>query len=123
MVMIGLTLLWPAIHLVVFLARFGRLPGDAIVDSAVFIPMGLVAAVAFLLIQSSVPTTRQKRALVAGYGAAIPVAYAGSLIGGLVTSAVGGSVALGSGPLLVGMLTGVWMARPKEARTGDGETK
>ena len=122
LVLIGLSLLWPAIHSMVFLARFGRLSGDTIVDSAVFIPMGLVAAIAFLLIQSSVTAARQKKALVAGYAAAIPIAYVGSLIGGIVTSAVGGSVALGSGPLLIGMLTGVWLARPKEARTADVET-
>lgn len=103
---IALTALWPGLHLLLFLVRFQRLPPGGFSETLVFVPMGAVTALVMLLLWGNAWTRQQKRRLVLGYLLASPVAFIGSLLGGLMMPPLLGALILGAGPLLAGMLIG-----------------
>lgn len=105
---VALTLLWPAIQLLVFWLRFGRLP---VAGSVVFIPMGFVAAVPAVWLWSSSATRRRRRDVTLGYLVACPFAFLGSLLGGLVLPGIWGPLVCGAGPLVAGCLIGFAVGR------------
>jgi uncharacterized membrane protein len=109
--LVALTLAWPVLHLVVFWVRFGHLPRGGASEALVFVPMGLVAAVGVVLLWTRATTRRQKTRLVCGYLAATPIAFLGSLLGGLVLPGVLGAILYGAGPLLVGSWIGYCIGR------------
>lgn len=101
--LLSLTLFWPIAHLAVFTLRFGRLPVDIVIDAIVFLPMGFVSALFFVLLRSRAQTPHQKWAILIGYVVAIPLAGVGSLVSGLLLPPLIGTVIFGVVPLLVGM--------------------
>jgi len=104
-VLIGLSLVWPAAHGIIFWYRFGHLSEAELVGLAVFLPMGLVSAVTFVrfwhLSGYGSPSW-----ILLGYVAAVPFAFVGSLFGGLLMPGVVATVAFGSVPLMVGTWLG-----------------
>lgn len=104
--LIALTVLWPGLHTLVFLVRFGRLPTGGFGDVLVFLPMGLAAAVVLIALWASAGTHRRRMGLVLGYVLASPVALVGSVLSGLLLPPVLGTLLYGTGPLVVGMFVG-----------------
>jgi hypothetical protein len=110
---------WPLLEVTVFWLRFGRAPLDGPLSSLVFAPMGLAAGVvaAVLMYRSAGP--RQRRAVVWGYLSASPVAFLGSLLGGLLASGAWGPLLAGGVPLAIGCVVGFVVGRPRTAKTGE----
>lgn len=108
--------LWPVIHVVVFVLRFPEGPLDY-VGALVFYPMGFIAGLfAVFWINKSV-SARQKMFVVLGYLALTPLAFWGSLGGGLLFHPVIGSAIIGPIPLVLGCWIGFVIGRritPKE---------
>jgi len=77
-----LTLVWPAAQLLVFLLRFGELPPGGAAEGLVFVPMGLVTAIAAVWLWGRAESSRRRRLVLVGYIAASPFAFIGSLVGG-----------------------------------------
>ena len=104
-VLIGLTLVWPVLHGIVFRLRFGHLPEAGLAGPAVFLPMGFVSAVTFVwfwhLSGYSSPSW-----ILLGYMAAVPLAFVGSLFGGLLMPGIVATVVFGAVPLIVGSFLG-----------------
>ncbi|MGV8083350.1 MAG: hypothetical protein AB2L09_06945 [Coriobacteriia bacterium] len=109
--LIALTLAWPLIQLAVFLIRFGQLPPNGLSEALVFLPMGLVAAVVAVWLWSRAATQRQKRSIVYGYLIASPIAFFGSLLGGLVLPGIWGPLLFGAVPLIIGSWLGYLLGR------------
>lgn len=104
------TLLWPLIHYLVFLLRFG---GAATAGPFmwVFAPMGAIAG-GFLAYWLQAGHTRQGRLLVVlGYLVASPLAFIGSLGGGLFFQPLVGVTVFGALPLVLGTFFGYVMGR------------
>ena len=49
---IGLTIFWPLIQLIIFLFRFGNLPADVLVQSLSFAPLGFLSALLLVFFQN-----------------------------------------------------------------------
>ena len=102
-----LTLLWPIIHVVVFLVRFGRLPTtDGSWLGLEFLPMGFVGAYVVLNLIEKAESAAQKWLVAAGYLLISPVAFTLSLGGGLIIHPVIGATLLGGGALAIGSWAG-----------------
>jgi len=112
---IALTALWPGLHLLVFLFRFERLAPGGFSDVLVFVPMGMIAALVLLLLWGRAGSRPQKRRVALGYLLASPVAFIGSLLGGLMMPPLPGTLLFGAGPLVAGMLIGYAWARNRPA--------
>jgi len=112
-----LTVVWPAAHLLVFWLRFGGLPPGGPAESLVFVPMGLVTAIAAVWLWGRAESSRRRRLVFVGYIAASPFAFIGSLVGGLVRPGVWGPLVCGGGPLIAGCYVGYASGRPP---SGDG---
>ena len=108
---IALSLLWPALHLMLFLFRFQRLPPSGLAESLVFLPMGMVSALVLLVLRARARSLRQRRRVTMGYLLASPLAFAGSLLAGLILPPLAGTLAFGTGLLVAGMLLGFVSAR------------
>jgi hypothetical protein len=93
---------WPAVQLAVFWLRFHRLPPGGVSDGLVFLPMGLVSGLAMAALWSRASSPRRIRFVGYGYLVATPVAFLGSLLGGLVLPGVWGPLVFGALPLIVG---------------------
>jgi hypothetical protein len=111
--LVALTILWPGLHLLVFFGRFDRMPLGGFTDALVFLPMGIVAAVALIVLWARAGTRRRKVGLALGYLLASPVAFMGSLLSGLMLPPVVGALLYGAGPLVAGMLIGRALAGTK----------
>jgi hypothetical protein len=106
-----LTALWPAIHLLVFLVRFDRLPPGRVTGAWVFAPMGLAAALFGLSFWKQSSSRRQRRLIAIGYVLAMPLGFIGSLIGGLFLPGAFGPLAFGFMPLALGCAMGFLLGR------------
>lgn len=104
-----LALAWPAAQLAVFWLRFGHMPPGGPGESLVFLPMGVVGAVAAVWLWSRANSRRQRRYVAGGYLLAIPVAFFGALGGGLVLPWFLGPLVFGGVPLIVGSYAGFVM--------------
>ena len=112
---ICLALAWPAAQLAVFWLRFGHMPPGGPGESLVFLPMGVVAAVAVVWLWSRADSRRQRRYVAAGYLLAIPVAFSGALVGGLVLPWFLAPLVFGGLPLVFGSYAGFVMGRTQSA--------
>ena len=103
------TVLWPLIHYLVFVIRF---PNGVIEPSAlVFAPFGAVAG-GFLAYWLKEAQSQQQRLLVVlGYLVASPLAFIGSLGGGLVLSPYIGVTIFGALPLILGCFFGFQLGK------------
>lgn len=108
---IASTVGWPVVQLAAFWLRFNRFPPEGPLESLVFAPMGLVAGVvaAGLFVRAS--SSKQKRRVVWGYLLASPIAFIGSLLGGLGLAGIWGPLLFGAVPLAIGCLAGFASAR------------
>ena len=106
---IPLTLLWPLLHLLVYFIRFGEMPLRLIRGMYVYLPMGLVAAIAFVLLWAFADTRARKAGIILGYLIAGPFSFIGSLFSGLVWTPILGSLCYGATPLLAGMVLGYFI--------------
>jgi hypothetical protein len=102
----ALTIVWPVAQLAVFLARFGHLPPGGPAEALVFVPMGLVSGVAAVWLWHRAGTARRRRSVAIGYAVAVPFAFVGSLLGGLVIAGAWGALVFGALPLVAGCLAG-----------------
>ena len=116
---------WPALHTLVFLLRFGSLTvedsavsSNMAVASLVFAPMGLIAGVIAAGFWLFSPMGR-RRAVWWGYLAAVPVAFVGSMISGLLFSGVVGPILYGVPPLALGAFVGFLSSRRRAKRPSD----
>lgn len=105
-VIAGLAVLWPALQVALFAVRFGRVDGARVAESAVFLPMGIVGAVALAWCWTRARGTLGRAGAAAGYVLASPVALIGSLLGGLVLPPLVGTLLLGGLPLAAGAAVG-----------------
>jgi hypothetical protein len=103
------TLLWPLIHYLVFILRF---PDGVMQPSAlIFAPMGAIAG-GFLAYWLKEAQSQQQRLLVVlGYLVASPLAFIGSLGGGLVLSPYIGPTLFGALPLILGCFFGFQLGK------------
>lgn len=101
-----LALVWPVAHSVVFALRFGRFSAEQVLESAVFLPMGILSALVVVLLLGSARNGPQRAGTWAGYLVAAPIAFIGSLGGGLVFPPVIGALVFGALPLIAGAWIG-----------------
>lgn len=109
-----LSVLWPVAHLALFLMRFGQLPAGSARESAVFLPMGILSAVVFVILLAGAGSRRQRLATWLGYLAACPFALVGSLLSGLLFPSLLGTLIFGALPLIAGS----WIGSALGGRTG-----
>ena len=109
--LVALALAWPILHLVLFLLRFQRLPEGGIGGALVFLPMGVVASLGLGFLLLGAHDARGRNAIFRGYLLASPVAFVGSLVGGLMLPPLAGTILLGAGPLLLGAAFGSLIGR------------
>ena len=102
----GITLAWPAVQLAVFGARFGRMDSGRLFESAIFVPMGLASAVALVWLYRRARGAAGRAGAIAGYLLAMPVAFIGGLLGGLIVHPLAGTLLLGALPLVAGAALG-----------------
>lgn len=95
-----LTLIWPVLHALIFVARFGALPPDGLADLAVFLPMGLTAGGDLVLLVGRAVNRWGRIGAIAGYAVAAPFVFVGSLLGGLILPPVAGTLVFGALPLV-----------------------
>lgn len=100
------TFIWPLAHLAMFLIRFSKLPSNMMAESAVFIPMGLLSGLFLMYMLQKSTDPKQKKGAVSGYVAAFPIAFIGSLFGGLLITPWIGTLIFGFLPLLFGIYLG-----------------
>lgn len=97
-------LAWPVTHVLVFYLRFPENFGlDTVLESWVFVPFGLLGGVVLVMLFSRATTMVGQAAVMIGYLLASPVAFVGSLGGGLIFHPAIGALLYGGIPLLVGM--------------------
>lgn len=108
-----LTLTWPMIHLVVFWLRFNRLPTGGLAESIVFLPMSLATATVAVWLWSRTASQRNRRFVAVGYLLASPIAFLGSLLGGLLLPSIWGPLVFGAIPLVAGCYIGFAVGRPR----------
>lgn len=109
--LVPLIFVWPVLHIVVFALRFGRIDGTMLGESAIFLPMGLIGGVVLIECLKRAPSRRAQIGAIAGYVIATPVAFTGSLLGGLIVHPLIGTLIAGAGPLVVGTLAGFGIGR------------
>jgi hypothetical protein len=101
-----LTVLWPVIHLAVFALRFGHLPAQTTGEAWVFLPMGFLSAIVLVTLINMAPIRASKVGAMVGYALAVPVAFIGSLFGGLVFEPWLAGIVYGALPLMAGTALG-----------------
>jgi hypothetical protein len=102
-------LLLPGLQLAIFGLRFGHIDTQ-LAESLVFLPAGLIAAIALLYWLRAAATHRQRRATLIGYIIGLPCAFLGSLLLPLVLPAWPGATLGGSLPWLLCIWTGYRLA-------------
>ncbi|MGH7584385.1 MAG: hypothetical protein ACREL5_14280, partial [Gemmatimonadales bacterium] len=105
------TLAWPILQLAVFWLRFQRLPPSGPSGALVFVPMGLLAGVVLAALLTIARSVDQRRLVVYGYFVASPVAFVGSLLGGLGLPGPWGPLLFGAVPLAIGCALGFFVGR------------
>lgn len=103
---IGLTVFWPAIQLIIFLYRFGNLPADMLWQSLFFAPLGFFSALLLVNFQNRSQSRKQFMATTGGYALLTPVAFVASLMSGLVLPPLVGPLLYGIIPLALGVSGG-----------------
>lgn len=107
----ALSLTWPLVHLLVARFRFGANFVGGFADALVFLPMGALSG-GLLVYLLDIAESRQQQSLsVLGYVAASPMAFIGSLGGGLFLPPVIGATLFGGIPLAVGALVGYYAGK------------
>jgi len=104
-----LALIWAVVQTAVFVLRFNKLPplGEALY----FVPMGILSG-GFLIFLIQKAANRVTRiATIIGYLIACPVAFLGSLGGGLIFHPLIGATIMGSIPLILGSVTGYGLGK------------
>ena len=104
--MIALAVVWPLIHILIFVLRFDTPApwGEAIW----FVPTGLIGAGLLAIASSRARTAGQKKGAILGFIAMVPFALAGNVLGGLAGPlgvTVGGVV-----PMMIGTIGGMLIA-------------
>ena len=97
---------WPGLQVALFAARFGRVDGALLAESALFLPMGLVGGAALVWCWRRTRGRAGRIGAALGYLLASPVALAGSLLGGLLLHPLLGALLLGGLPLAGGAALG-----------------
>lgn len=100
--LLPLALLWPVLHTLVFVARFGRLPDGGMGETLVFLPMGILSGAVLLWFLGRARSRGRKVSTALGFLAACPFAFVGSLLGGLIFDPVIGTLIYGVLPLAAG---------------------
>ena len=77
--------------------------------------MGVVGAVAAVCLWSMADSRRQRHYVAAGYLVAVPVAFFGALVGGLVLPSFLGPLVFGGVPLVAGSCAGFVMGPTQSA--------
>jgi hypothetical protein len=106
-----LTLLWPAAHLVAFALRFGNLPIEMVRESLAFVPVGFISAVMLVFCAGMASRGKWRAITIAGYAVAFPFGLVFSLLGGLVVVPILGATLFGLVPMLLGILGGFFLGR------------
>lgn len=105
-----LTVIWPVVHLAIYLIRFGEIDSTILLQSSYFLPLGLLSGVILLkFLDKGTPV--QKRGVVIGFILTIPFALVGSLMGGLIFQPVVGATIFGLVPLSMGMVIGFYLPK------------
>lgn len=97
-------LAWPVTHVLAFFLRFPEHFGpETVLESWVFVPFGLLSGVGLVALFSRASTRVGQAAVVSGYLLLSPIAFIGSLGGGLMFHPALGALLYGGLPLLIGM--------------------
>ena len=99
-----LALLFPIINLIVYTVRFHIPDSRLYLESLVFAPIGLIGGLIFFYFYDKSHSPVQKKAIIAGFLLAMPLAVLGGLIGGLL--GIAGAIIIGALPLAMGVLLG-----------------
>jgi hypothetical protein len=102
------TVLWPAIHIVVFMLRFPQNP----VPYGELLGFVLVCLIPGVLVAKWLQESKsriQRIGVLLGYVVASPFAFLGSLGGGLFLTPWLGATIFGGIPLLLGSALGFWL--------------
>lgn len=102
LLMVGLVLLWPLLHLLVFVLRFNHLPPGGWQEAAQFLPMSIVAAAVFGWFWLRADTRTAQLTILLGYLLAAPIAFIGALGGGLILPPLLSVLLCGALPLVLG---------------------
>lgn len=104
-----LSLIWPLTQYLVYVLRF---PGSTPQPSAlIFLPMGAISGGVLMYLVDIASNQQQRLMTILGYALASPLAFVGSLGGGLFMAPIVGATLFGSLPLVIGCMTGFWMGQ------------
>ena len=109
-----LSFAWPLIHLATAIIRFGQSFEGGFAEALIFLPMGAVSGGLLIYLLEEGKTRRQKLLTATGYLLGTPLAFLGSLLGGLVLAPAIGTTLFGGLPLVIGSLIGFWLGREKQ---------
>ena len=104
--LIPLSLVWPVLHLLVFAYRFGRVDQAILIESWLFLLMGLVSGIVLLFLLEKATSRTQKISILVGYLLLTPIGFVGSLLSGLMFPPAIGVILYGALPLSIGAALG-----------------
>jgi hypothetical protein len=105
-----LALIWPLTHYLVFVIRFpGSPPPEP--SPLIFLPMGAISGGILMYLVDLARSQQQRLLTVLGYALASPLAFIGSIGGGLILEPIVGATLLGVLPLAIGTLAGFWLGQ------------
>ncbi len=106
----GSAILWPLVQVITFILRFPGNPVDYL-GSLIFVPMGAIAGGFLALWLNGAPASQHKLLILMGYLVACPIAFIGSIGGGLFLPPLLGVTIFGALPLIVGAWVGYLAGR------------
>lgn len=104
--LLGITLAWPGIQLLIFAFRFERLPMEMLIQSLYFAPLGFLSGILIIYFVRRAKNRGQQACAIMGYLIASPIAVMSSLLSGLLLPPIIGTVIYGMVPLTIGVVVG-----------------
>ena len=101
-----IALAWPLAKSLIFFYRFEQLPVDLFQSSLIFLPMGLISAIALIYLVQRADSFSRKASTIFGYLLASPFALIASMFSGLIFSPFVGPLIYGAIPLVIGTAIG-----------------
>lgn len=107
-------LVYPLIQNIVFFIRFKRLPLHIILNSIIFLPMGLICGAYFIYMSNKSTSIKQRKKMIIGLILSIPFSVIFSIYSGLIVPPVIAVAVFGTSPLILGIFLGSYLGRPKK---------
>ena len=101
-----IALAWPVVKTLIFFYRFEELPFQILKSSLIFLPVGLISAVALIYMLERAGSINRKVSTVFGYLLASPFALIASMFSGFLLPSLISPLFYGALPLVLGAAVG-----------------